>query len=686
MEVLTPSSVPWLAFFPKFCSKNKKSEGTHVLHCSRDFGERNGLSGAPISMELGSQADADNRQNQLKAISSEKEEKLKDIGQLFKEAQQNILYLNKQRLQAMEELKMVSNERNSLLDRLEELEVKKEPNIRRDNISIRSDVLLRIDSLVLTGMVGSKEASELRRLVMHSRGSLADDLYDILSMNDAELLAELRHFSRKSKTNGLHIIHICTEMLPVVSVGSLASYITGLSCSLQRQGNIVEVILPKYTCLRLDEVQGLREIESEFYSYFNGQLHGNRIWTGVVCGIGVTFIQPVYYSSLFSQEKVYGYPNDFERFAYFSRASLDYLIKSGKQPDVLHIHNWQTSIVGPLFWDVHVNQGLAGTRLLLTCQSSDSHCLEQPEKLALCGLDPSTLHRADRLQDNNMAHLVNILKGGIVYSNKVIVMSSNQPKGQVINALGYGMEPTLAVHKQKLVIAPFGFEKSTWDPSRDSFLPQSYSVDNMQGKSVCKTTLQQHLDLSQGTSEILVGCIYSDFSDFDLDKLKTLVWMASRRKIQFIFMRSGQTPVLSGALQLFDVEMRNENVKFIDEYDERLLHLIISGSDIMLCQSYDDPLLQVPLKALRYGSAPILIYFSDSRLRHFGEHDNESTNFAKYINNTFGNIPLGQAMDEIKNNPSQWNRRITDAMMKDFSWDAECSDVHISAYESLKRL
>ncbi|XP_073283342.1 probable starch synthase 4, chloroplastic/amyloplastic isoform X3 [Primulina huaijiensis] len=577
MEVLTPSSVPRFYVLPNYSSTNKKSKGTHLLHCSR----------------LGSQADADVHQNQLKAISSEKEEKPKDIWKLFNEAQQNILYLNKQRLLAMEELERVSNERNSLLDRLEQLEVK-ETNIRRDNFSTSSELLLRIDSLVLTGMIGSKEALDLRRLVMYSRGSLVDDLYDILSMTDTELLAELRHFSQKSKTDGFHIIHICTEMSPVVSVGSLASYITGLSRSLQRRGNIVEVILPKYACIRLDEVQGLREIQAEFYSYYNGQLHGNRIWTGVVYGIGVTFIQPVYYSSLFSHERIYGYPNDFERFAYFSRASLDYLIKSGKQPDVLHIHNWQTSIVGPLFWDVHVNQGLAGTRVLLTCQSFDSQCLEQPEKLALCGLDPSTLHRPDRLQDNNKAHLVNILKGGIVYSNKVIIMSSIQAKGQVIDAFGYGMEPTLAAHKQKLVIAPIGFEKSTWDPSKDNFLPQSYNADNMQGKYVCKVTLQRRLDLPEATSEILVGCIYSDISDFDLDKLKTLVWIASRRGIQFIFMRSGEIPVLSRALQLFQEEMLDENVKFIDKYDEGLLHLIISGSDIMLCQSYDDHLLQVP--------------------------------------------------------------------------------------------
>lgn len=69
-------------------------------------------------------------------------------------------------------------------------------------------------------------------------------------------------------------------MDPVVSVGSLGSYVTGLSRALQRKGNLVEVILPKYKSLNLTEVQGLQDTQAEFYSYFNGQLHVNKIWTG----------------------------------------------------------------------------------------------------------------------------------------------------------------------------------------------------------------------------------------------------------------------------------------------------------------------------------------------------------------------------------------------------------------------
>ncbi|KAL2527877.1 putative starch synthase 4 [Forsythia ovata] len=682
MEMLLNASIPNVLPLPQFISINHNHARRRSLRCFGKNGESNGLSSGPFQMD---HDDMEVHQNHSQSFNS-KEEKQIDIWRLFKEAQQNILYLNKQRLMAMEELDRVKNERNSLLNKIEQLEAKKQGNTRRDKLATSSELLLRIDSMVLTGIIGGREASDFRKLVMDSRGGVADDFYDAIYKKDAELLAELHHFSVKGKKKGFHIVHICTEMEPVASVGFLASYVTGISRALQRKGNLVEVILPKYATLNLDEVQGFREVEAQFYSYFNGQLHENRIWTGVVHGIGVTFIQPVYYSSFFSRERVYGYSNDFERFTYFSRASLDYIVKSGKQPDVLHIHNWQTSIIGPLFWDVFVNQGLEGTRILLTCQGFDSQCLEQPEKLALCGLDPARLHRPDRLQDKDKAHLVNILKGGVVYSNKVIIMPSIELNDRIISRLAHGLEPTLNIHKDKLLIAPCGFDKSTWDPSLDKFLPQNYSADNVKGKSVCKASLQRHLDLPQQASKVLVGCICSDISDFDLENLKMLVWMASKRGVQFIFMGFSQSAGISTALEFFQEDVKDENMRFIDNYDEALSHLIFAGSDIMLCPSFDTPLLQVPLKALKYGTAPIAVRFADNRFRHFGDHDMEITEFSQFINKTFAKMSLSQAIEEIKNNPSEWNRRITDAMTKDFSWDAECSDRHHDAYASIKGL
>ncbi|KAK2656693.1 hypothetical protein Ddye_009745 [Dipteronia dyeriana] len=678
MKSLVNPSTSSPLHFSKPNSRNQKPLKTHQLCCFMKNGEVNGLSKPTSQLESGGHDNAEMSQKQSLSSNVEPEMKHNDIWGLFREAQQNILYLNKQRLRAVEELNNANQEKQLLLDKIQQSEAENQGGSGKDKLSICWELLHRIDSMVFTGLINTGEASDLRKLVLDYKVSVADVFTDTVQKRDAELLAELRHFSNGNKKSGYHIIHICTEMEPFVSVGSLASYVSGLSCALQRKGHLVEVILPKYASLDLDGVQGLREIEAESYSYFNGQLHGNKFWTGVFSGIGVTFIQPLYYSSFFSRERVYGYSDDFERFAYFSRASLDYILKSGKQPDVLHIHNWETAIVGPLFWDIFVKQGFGRTRILLTCQSLDSQCLEHPDKLALCGLDPDRLHRPDRLQDNYKTHLINILKGGLVYSNKAVIMSSIHSKGRIVRSLGHGLESTLAVHQDKLLVAPSGFENSTWDPSNDKFLPENFCAEDLKGKTVCKVSLQQQLGLSRNGSTILVGCVFSDLSDV-VENVKAVVRDASIRGIQFIFMGNR-------ALASFQEELEDGNVRFIDSHDDDLSHLIFAGSDIMLCQSFHDPILQVPQKALKYGAAPIAVNPHDIGFRHFLDFDHGTSKFSQFISSTFGNMSLSQALDEIKNNPSNWKGRIKDAMTQDFSWDAECCDIHVSAYSALENL
>ncbi|GAB2232036.1 hypothetical protein Droror1_Dr00011057 [Drosera rotundifolia] len=611
----------------------------------------------------------------------------KDIWKLFEQAQHNILYMNNQRIRAQEELEKVRRENQLLLQMIEGIEIDKQVDSRKvdggkDKLSTCWKLLLRIDSLVLTGLIGAEEASELRSLALGTDAGV-ESFISLLEKNDTELLAELRHLSEQSKKNGFHIVHICTEMDPVISVGSLASYVTGSSRALQRKSHLVEVILPKYKSLDLSVVQGLREIQAEFFSYFDGRLQGNKILTGVVNGIGVTFIQPLHYSSYFEREKVYGYPDDFERFSYFSRASLDYIVKSGKRPDVIHIHNWHTSFVGPLFWDIFVNQGLGSTRIMLTCQDLNSQCHEKPDKLYLCGLDAASLHRPDRLQDHRKSHLVNILKGGIVYSNAVLV-SSMESKVSIMKNLSHGLESTLATHKDKLYIAPNGLENSTWNPSEDSLLPVKFSASDMRGKTACKVALQQHTGLPELSSSILVGCLFFQVSKVDLEYLVENIRKAALKGVQFIFVGVSKIAGFNRALKSLEEELKGQNVRFIDEYDEGFSHLILSGSDIILCQSYDDPVLQVPIKAMKYGAAPIEIASIDKRFRH--DNDSGSTQLAQYIKSTFAHTSLLHAIDEIRNKPVQWNEKIVDAMRQDFSWDGESYEVHVSAYTEIRKM
>ncbi|XP_020528018.1 glycogen synthase isoform X2 [Amborella trichopoda] len=601
-----------------------------------------------------------------------------DIWLLFNEAQQNILYLNKQRLMAMEKLNKIQKEKELLLSRIKQLESEKmsgtldgtttvpkeKTKPKGDKPVIFGELLLRIDSMVLSGAISHGEASDLRSMVMEDKAMLADAFHD-LHKNDGELLVCLRRFYDQSRRTGLHIVQICTELEPVASVGSLATYVTGLSRALQRKGNTVEVILPKYAILNLEQVHGFRKAEAEFHSYFSGQWHPNRIWTGIVHGIAVTFIEPIHLAAFFSREGIYGYSDDLERFTYFSRAALDYIVKSKKKPDIFHIHGWQTSVIGPLFWDFFVNQGLETTRLLLTCHGFDSQCVERPEKLALCGLDPPQLHRSDRLQDNSGNHLVNLLKGGVVYSNKVAIVSSLHSKDAVIESMSYGLETTLAIHREKVLVIPYGFDDTKWDPSKDNFLPVNYSSEDPKGKATCRTALRQRLRFVDQTSAAMVGCIYTEVSEIDVENLKAVVCLALGKGAQFIFLGSSTTPEVEAALESLRKELKDQNVRFINKYNEALSHL---------------------LKAIKYGTIPVAVNPNESRLVRHAEGQEFGSTKSSRILSMFANVSLSQALDDMKYDGIGWSKKIKDAMSEDLSWDSECCDMYMDAYMSMKNL
>uniref|UniRef100_A0A0D9VMF1 Protein kinase domain-containing protein n=1 Tax=Leersia perrieri TaxID=77586 RepID=A0A0D9VMF1_9ORYZ len=531
-----------------------------------------------------------------------------DIWELFNKAQQNILYLNKQRLVAMEELKKLQDENESLLHDIEVLEKE------RQGISIGKaaprfcELLLRIDTMAISGTVDMTEASDLRKKVIDNRYMIHSIFSDIHDKEDTELLSELRLFLHKPVEKPLHVVHICSEMDPIASCGSLATYVTGLSSALQRKGNLVEVILPKYAGINEDGIHYLRKAEADYESYFGGRWHKNRIWTGISSGVSITLVEPVQLS-YFDRDMFRGYPDDFERFSYFSRASLDYIVKSGKQPDVLHVHNWETAIVGPLFWDIFAHQGLGSTRILLTCQDLNSQGLEDPKKLELCGLDPHKLQRPDRLQDNSKTDLVNVLKGE-------------------------------------------GIACFSWTGWRTL------------------GSIQRHSSSSE------VGCISN--GDSNTAGLREAVRVALHGGAQVIFMEN-KGSVLHSTAQTLKDELKGDGVIFIEMYDEALEHLIFAGSDIFLCSS-TDPSLQIVMRAIKYGSAPVQINFPGNGSRQTEWNDSPSTALSQYVISTYGDMSLSQALDDIKNNPSQWDSRIKDGMTKVLSWDAECYDLHWKAY------
>ncbi|KAL6851648.1 hypothetical protein ACP4OV_020212 [Aristida adscensionis] len=371
-------------------------------------------------------------------------------------------------------------------------------------------------------------------------------------------------------SSGLHIVHIAAEMAPVEKVGGLADVVSGLGKALQKKGHLVEIILPKYDCMQHNQINNLKVLDVVVQSYFEGNIFGNKIWTGTVEGLPVYFIEPQHPAKFFWRAQYYG-ELDFKRFSYFSRAALELLHQSGKKVDIIHCQDWQTAFVAPLYWDIYANLGFDSARSCFTCHNFEYQGAAPAQDLAYCGLDVERLDRSDRMRDNSHGR-INVVKGAIVFSNIVTTVSPTYAQ-EVRSEGGRGLQDTLKVHSKNFFGILNGIDTDTWNPSRDRFLKVQYSANDLNVKSANKAALRKQLQLSSKyTSQPLVGCI---------TRLREFEGIADHFK-------------------------DNSNIRLILKYDDALSHMIFAASDMFIVPSMFEPCGLTQMLAMRYGSVPIV--------------------------------------------------------------------------------
>eukprot|EP00270_Netrium_digitus_P011426 TRINITY_DN3632_c0_g1_i1.p1 TRINITY_DN3632_c0_g1~~TRINITY_DN3632_c0_g1_i1.p1 ORF type:complete len:770 (-),score=191.80 TRINITY_DN3632_c0_g1_i1:147-2456(-) len=667
-----------------------------------------------------------------------------DMMKLFNDAQQNMLYLNKQRLIAIDELQKVERDKEYLLARVSQLEAEKEamagqrelleeelraaeaalqmaasrgaslfgelekgegtggrrkkagPARAQDPPAVWSRVLLRVDALFLQGVIDAGQATALRNLASSRDVAIAEKFIEVQDADDRHIASVLLGLLNPEKRRGLHVVQVCTEMAPVSQAGQLAPWLTGLCRALRRKGHLVEVILPKYMSMDSSVVEDFRQLQGDFFSYFGGDWHRNQLWSGNVFGVPVTFIDPQHPAKFFDREKMYDYVDDFERFTYFSRAALEYLKKMGKKPDVIHLHNWHTAAAAPLFWDIYSHQGMNNTRLLFTCHDFKYQKVQEPSKLSLCGLDPGQLHRPDRLQDNLDPNSINLLKGGIVYSNRVTTISPLYAADMKTKERGRNMDQTLLVHKHKFFGVVSGLDDTTWGPENDRFLPLPFSADDVSGKAVAKRELRQQLDLPildelTGLDRPLVACVCPQVSETELEMVKAAMGCALQSNAQFVLVGASRTPKVQAVLEDIQLDCEDANAKLVLRYEEGLVHLLVGAADILVCPSIFEPSRMWPLIGLRYGALPVTreaLGSSPDNLIDYDDQNHGQLGLAFLFRSTSAkdmSASLQRAINHFVQDPSAWSTAVEEAIARDSSWNGPSSEAYIASYWAIRQ-
>lgn len=264
----------------------------------------------------------------------------------------------------------------------------------------------------------------------------------------------------------MHIIHIASEIAPIAKVGGLGDVVLGLCRELSWKGHDVDIIIPKYDCMNSDEVRDLNIAYSDLKSFYEENWYSNTVWSGWVENLKVYFIEPHHPRYFFNRGCFYGCDDDIERYLYFSRAAMEFMFKKQIQPDIIHLHDWQSAIIAPLYYHMYQQLGMTKPKVVFTIHNIEYQGRCAVDDLDKIGLKGASYLNKAQLQDNIYPSSINLLKGAIVFSDYVTTVSptyANEVKtpkeDRVLKALSYNIK-TSSKESSTVSITPFGTLKS----------------------------------------------------------------------------------------------------------------------------------------------------------------------------------------------------------------------------------
>jgi starch synthase len=404
----------------------------------------------------------------------------------------------------------------------------------------------------------------------------------------------------------MYVVMITPECAPAAKVGGLADVVHGLSKELEIRGNSVEIILPKYDCMRFDRISGLAKTFSDLWVPFHkGWVHCD-VYFGWMDGLKCFFIEPHIDRNFFNRGVFYGHHDDGDRFSFFCRAAMEFLFKSNKHPDIIHCHDWQTALVPVLLYEIYQHLGMRRPRVCFTLHNVGHQGIAGQSLLRQVGLAPAALMTPDRLLDERHPGAINLMKGGIVYSNFITTVSPRYAEEIRHTPLGMGLQRVLGVHRQKFGGVLNGLDYGVWNPEVDTHIPKQYGIATLDQKYANKEALRQRLWLRGGIKPIVAFVGRLD-PQKGVDLILHAVPYCLERGCQFVLLGSS----LQGAINtaFWNLKWRfNEHPDCHLEiaHNEELAHLIYAGADIILVPSGYEPCGLTQIIALKYGTVPVV--------------------------------------------------------------------------------
>ena len=488
----------------------------------------------------------------------------------------------------------------------------------------------------------------------------------------------------------MYIVMVASECAPVAKVGGLGDVVFGLSRELEIRGHAVEIILPKYDCLRYDQIYDLRlNFKDLWVPWYHGAVHCS-VYFGFVHGRKCFFIEPHSEQNFFHRHTFYGNGDDDQRFAFFCKAALEFMLKSNKHPDIIHCHDWQTGLTPVLLYEIYQHLGMTHPRVCYTLHNLQHQGVTREHILRATGLNRhGHFFHQDRLQDPANHAAINLMKGGIVYSNFVSTVSPRYAWEVRTTSQSCGLGHTLHVHQGKFGGILNGLDYDHWNPETDRHIPRQYGIGSLDNKYENKQALQQRFWLQEAYKPILCYVGRLDHQK-GVPLITHAIHYALHHGSQFVLL--GTSPDGRIAHHFWNLKRHyNDNPDCHLElgFNEELSHLIYAGADMIIVPSLFEPCGLTQLIGLKYGTVPIVRATGgladtvfDANYADRPHHERNG-----YVFNDFNAQGIESALQRAiglwYSYPQYFRELMVNGMRCDYSWNHPGQD-YLKVYEHIR--
>lgn len=470
------------------------------------------------------------------------------------------------------------------------------------------------------------------------------------------------------KSTPLKILFASSEVTPFAKTGGLADVSGSLPAALASLGHQVVVAMPLYRSVKESQIR-VNSHEGYLEVPFRGKMEKVPVsFTELNSNVRVYFVKR---DEFFDRSALYGtpegdYPDNAERFIFFSQSVLGLSKWIEFQPDIIHCHDWQTGLVPVYLKTLYKDDSFfSSSRTVFTIHNLAYQGLFPEKSMPISGL-PQELFSMEGLEYYGK---MNFLKGGIVFSDAITTVSEKYSQEIQTQEYGYGLEGVLQKRARDIHGILNGVDYKEWSPEDDTFLVANYDWNDLTGKRKCRRELLEIFGLEGSENAPLIGIISRLAAQKGFDILAGAVEELIGLGVFLILLGTGDRAYEKQFAELGEKHRGRFGVKIA--FDNALAHKIEAGADMFLMPSRYEPCGLNQMYSLRYGTIPVVRATGglDDTIQEFDPKSGKGNGFkfAEYSSGAL--IEAVQRALSVYKKREVWLGLMKNAMKEDFSWN-----------------